>query len=362
MTEYEKEQEVIFQKRLQNALRETLLVTSSNLGLSIPSNVLTQLNHGLKKMRPRKLVSGVYETDVVLRWFYLQLKQHVSLSVKFPCSAICAAALAMDVLQFKIIPADTVLSPRFLTVHEEYGGRLIITTKERPPRLLLPSSLSSNLLAPFVFRDDSLLVVSKPPNILSVPGIITKHSAESILKANFPEIRMVHRLDFETSGILVGALTRGAAQNLSMQFRNRTMKKQYIALCAGKLTPASGVFSFPLARASDKSEWLMQKVDDVAGLPSRTEYEVVSYDAQLDQTRVRLFPVTGRTHQLRVHLAYFGFPIVGDSLYGTGARIKVQLSREPDREVARMFLHAESLAFSHPMTLEKLIITSPCPF
>lgn len=197
--------------------------------------------------------------------------------------------------------------------------------------------------------DDALLVVNKPAGLLAVPG--RGEDKQDCLSARvqqkFPDALVVHRLDMSTSGLMVFA--RGAEMQslLSRLFRERQVEKRYIAFIAGQIRPASGEIALPLG--ADWPNRPRQKVDAETGKPSLTRYRLLDFAAETDMSRIELEPVTGRTHQLRVHLMAVGHPIVGDTLYdGLSA--------------PRLMLHASSLSFSHPLSGKSLNLTSEPPF
>ncbi|EEW26671.1 RluA family pseudouridine synthase [Rhodobacter ferrooxidans] len=201
-----------------------------------------------------------------------------------------------------------------------------------------------------LYHDDQVLVVSKPAGLLSVPGkgadkadcLITR------LQAVFPEVLLVHRLDTDTSGVMVFAMNKAAQGALGQQFEKRQTKKVYIARLDGLLEPREGRVDLPLI--VDWPNRPRQHVNHDTGRPAQTDWRVVKYGKA--ETRVRLMPLTGRSHQLRVHMAALGHPILGDALYASGAAC----------EHPRLMLHAESLRFRHPETGKSLTFTAPCPF
>ena len=190
-------------------------------------------------------------------------------------------------------------------------------------------------------------VVNKPAGLLSVPGRTGEPSVESLLRRQHGEVWMVHRLDQDTSGLLVVALTREAYHRLQRQFLERTIYKRYIALLDGVPAQQRGTISLPLR--PDPLDRPRQVVDHEHGREAVTDYEVLSVED--GRARVALTPHTGRTHQLRMHCAHaegLGCPIVGDRLYGKPAQ--------------RLLLHAAELAFHHPVTGERLTFSCPVPF
>lgn len=198
--------------------------------------------------------------------------------------------------------------------------------------------------------DHEILVVDKPSGLLSVPGRGADKADCLIerLRGAFPTVLLVHRLDLDTSGVMVFALTPHAQRHLSRQFEERRTRKVYLARLAGRLQPATGRVDLPLI--VDWPNRPRQKVDHAEGRPAVTDWRVIR--ASDSETRVRLFPLTGRSHQLRVHMASTGHPILGDPLYAIG-----EAADHP-----RLMLHAESLRFQHPDGGERLSFGVPAPF
>jgi tRNA pseudouridine32 synthase/23S rRNA pseudouridine746 synthase len=201
--------------------------------------------------------------------------------------------------------------------------------------------------------DADLLIVDKPSGLLSVPGRGPgmDDNLASRVQARFPEALTVHRLDMDTSGLLVMARNPEAHRALGRLFELRQVEKEYIAVVAGRVADSERSIALPLI--ADWPNRPRQMVDFVQGKPALTHLEVLSYDAGSDTTRVRLNPETGRSHQLRVHLQSIGHPILGDDLYAPPEI----LVRSP-----RLLLHAAMLAFSHPVSGEWLVVTSDPPF
>jgi tRNA pseudouridine32 synthase/23S rRNA pseudouridine746 synthase len=201
--------------------------------------------------------------------------------------------------------------------------------------------------------DADLLIVNKPSGLLSVPGRgpgMDDNLANRV-QARFPEALTVHRLDMDTSGLLVMARNAEVHRALGRLFELRQVEKEYIAVVAGRVADSERSIALPLI--ADWPNRPRQMVDFVQGKPALTHLEVLSYDAGSDTTRVRLNPETGRSHQLRVHLQSIGHPILGDDLYAPPEI----LVRSP-----RLLLHAAMLAFSHPVSGEWLVVTSDPPF
>lgn len=203
-----------------------------------------------------------------------------------------------------------------------------------------------------VYADPALVVVNKPAGLLSVPGR-GEDKLDCLLgrvQAVFADAMIAHRLDMDTSGLLL--LARGPAmqKKLFEMFRERKVGKRYQAVVAGVLPEQEGEVDLPLL--VDWPNRPRQKVDFAAGKPSLTRYRRLAVDREADCSRVELEPVTGRTHQLRVHMAALGHPILGDELY----------AGEHQQRAPRLLLHAGSLELRHPITGEALAFASPPPF
>lgn len=199
-------------------------------------------------------------------------------------------------------------------------------------------------------HDAEVLVVNKPAGLLSVPGR-GEHLADCLIsrvQLVFPEALLVHRLDRDTSGVIVFGLTPHAQRHLSMQFEKRTTKKAYVARLSGHLEPRSGTVDLPLI--VDWENRPRQMVCHETGKPALTDWRVVKYGD--DETRVRLTPKTGRTHQLRVHMLALGHAILGDPLYASGEALNQD----------RMMLHSEELRIKHPDSGESIRFRAKASF
>lgn len=188
-----------------------------------------------------------------------------------------------------------------------------------------------------ILHDDAqIVVVNKPAGLLSVPGK-GEHLADCLLsrlQAVFPDTLLVHRLDRDTSGVMVFALTRHAQRHLGLQFEKRYIKKTYVARVWGEMAEKTGTVDLPLI--VDWPNRPRQMVDHENGKQAITDWRVQRIDN--GTTRVRLFPRTGRSHQLRVHMLAMGHPILGDPFYATG----------PALDAPRLMLHASELRLKHP--------------
>lgn len=197
--------------------------------------------------------------------------------------------------------------------------------------------------------DHELIFVDKPPGLLSVPGkgpLLADCLIERVRRV-FPTVLLVHRLDRDTSGVMVFALTPLAQRHLGWQFEERTTKKTYVARLWGETAEREGIVDRPIA-----VDWPNRPRQMISpeGRPAVTHWKALKRGE--GETRVRLTPETGRSHQLRVHMLSMGHPILGDPLYAEG----------PAREHPRLMLHAESLRVRHPDGGRPIRITSPVPF
>ncbi len=197
--------------------------------------------------------------------------------------------------------------------------------------------------------DHELVFVEKPAGLLSVPGK-GEHLADCLIervRKVFPTVLLVHRLDRDTSGVMVFALTPLAQRHLGWQFEERTTKKTYIARLWGEMADKEGLVDLPI-----KVDWPNRPKQMIhpEGRPAVTRWKALKRGS--NETRVRLFPETGRSHQLRVHMAALGHPILGDPFYAEG----------PAREHERLMLHAESLQVRRPDGGRPFKVASPAPF
>jgi len=204
-----------------------------------------------------------------------------------------------------------------------------------------------------LFQDESLLLINKPSGLLSLSGKnpANKDSVHYRLVQDFPSALMLHRLDFGTSGILIIGLTKTVAANINKQFQARSVHKTYHAILMGHLTHDSGVIDLPIAK--DPMMFPKLKICHEAGKQAVTRYQVIDRCAEPASTTVCYTPETGRTHQLRIHSAEIGHPILGCDIYGTG---------ESEHLANRLMLHATTIEFTHPVTGERMLGKSECPF
>ena len=202
-----------------------------------------------------------------------------------------------------------------------------------------PSHTSIDLL----YKDEFLLVINKPSGLLSVPGRGEEKQdcLISRVQTEYHDALIVHRLDMSTSGLMVIARGKEVESMLSVLFQKRQIHKKYIAVVDGTVSPSTGVIDLPLI--TDWPNRPKQKIDFESGKSSQTEYRVSSNDN--DTTRIELTPLTGRTHQLRVHMQSLNHAILGDELYA---------KKEVIEKSKRLLLHACYLSFKHPVSDEFL--------
>ncbi len=204
---------------------------------------------------------------------------------------------------------------------------------------------------PVLYHDDWLVVLDKPSGLLSVKGIgIDKIDCLAVRVASAIEgARIVHRLDMDTSGVIVMAKNADIHRELSRQFQDREVKKTYIAVVSGEVGEESGLIDLPIRKDLDNPP--RQCVDFERGKPSQTTWRVL--ERHRERTRLELKPITGRSHQLRIHLREIGHPILGDDLYA---------SRSEQQMVSRLQLHSQNLELVHPVSKLKIEFTAECPF
>lgn len=204
-----------------------------------------------------------------------------------------------------------------------------------------------------LFQDEHLLLINKPSGLLSLSGKnpLNQDSVHFRLVQQFPSARLLHRLDFGTSGIMLVALNKTINAQLTQQFQQRRVAKTYEAILLGILPQDHGVIDLPIA--NDAALFPRMKICPDTGKPARTGYLVLERLSHPDRTRVQFTPETGRTHQLRIHSRELGHPILGCDLYGT----------EHSQALAtRLLLHAKTLAFTHPVSGEWAQWESACWF
>ncbi len=213
----------------------------------------------------------------------------------------------------------------------------------------------THLSIPVLHVDEFLLVTDKPAGLLSVPagGEGRQDCLAARIQACWADARIVHRLDAATSGLVLFARGVEMLRRMSLAFERRTVGKRYVAVVHGHVAEDSGEIDLPLGE--DAANRPRQIIDPVRGRRALTRYRVLARAGEGEQavTRVELKPVTGRSHQLRVHLLAIGHPILGDPLYAPAASAAT---------FARMHLHAEQIAFMHPHTRVPMLFESPAPF
>ncbi|MGJ0480716.1 bifunctional tRNA pseudouridine(32) synthase/23S rRNA pseudouridine(746) synthase RluA [Pantoea agglomerans] len=203
-----------------------------------------------------------------------------------------------------------------------------------------------------LYQDAHIMVVNKPSGLLSVPGRLSEHkdSVMTRIQRDFPQAESVHRLDMATSGVMVVALTKAAERELKRQFREREPSKTYVACIWGHPEKKEGLVDLPLI--CDWPNRPKQMVCFETGKAAQTEYQVLEYRTD-NSARVSLKPITGRSHQLRVHMLALGHPILGDNFYA---------HPEAKAMAPRLLLHAESLTITHPAFGNAMTFRQPADF
>lgn len=239
------------------------------------------------------------------------------------------------------------------------GERIVVEIPPEPEQVIEPEEIDLNI----VYEDDDIAVVDKPAGMVVHPGVGNETGTlVAALLARYPDLvelqddpraqgRMgiVHRLDKDTSGLLVTARNINALEDLMEQFQARTVEKIYLALVERPPKTMTGVIDAPIGRDPKQRKRMGVRND---GKPATTEFEVIDTNFRGGQALLKVHILTGRTHQIRVHLAFIGCPVVGDTIYGY---------RKQRTSLKRNFLHAAELAFEHPVTGEELRFTSALP-
>jgi 23S rRNA pseudouridine1911/1915/1917 synthase len=231
------------------------------------------------------------------------------------------------------------------------GDRVHVKIPPPTPSHLTPE----NIPVPILYEDDDILVVDKPAGLTVHPA--PGHTGHTLVNAVLSHLAtlsddvqrpgIVHRLDKDTSGVMVIARNPVAHENLAAQFKQHTVKKVYLALVRGQVTPEEGIIEAPIGRdTGDRKKMAIS--GESRGRKALTRYKVIRFLG--NYTLLEVMPQTGRTHQIRVHLAAIGYPVVGDATYGIKSPI-----------LSRQFLHAHKLGFSLPSTGKYVEFTSPLP-
>jgi tRNA pseudouridine32 synthase/23S rRNA pseudouridine746 synthase len=202
-----------------------------------------------------------------------------------------------------------------------------------------------------VYQDEQLIVLDKPSGLLAVPGRGSdlQDCLSARVQAAFPSALVVHRLDRDTSGLMVMALDPASQRELSRQFAERLVEKRYVAVVYGRPAEPAGIVDLPMRKDFDRPPRHM--IDPIHGRAALTAWRIV--EEQIDRSRLEVRPETGRSHQIRLHLATLGHPILGDNLYAHPAALALS---------PRLLLHAEVLSLAHPARGELLRWSAPCPF
>jgi len=204
-----------------------------------------------------------------------------------------------------------------------------------------------------VYQDEHLLLINKPSALLSLSGKhpLNKDSVHWRLVQDFPTATLAHRLDFGTSGLMIVALNKEVNGHLTRQFQERRVAKRYMALLHGHLAEDSGEIDLPIAK--NREHFPLQKICYTTGKPAQSHYQVLERLENPFATRVIFTPITGRTHQLRIHSGEIGHGILGCDLYASDEAFSL---------APRLMLHAERIEFEHPVSGERVKGCCPCPF
>ncbi len=229
------------------------------------------------------------------------------------------------------------------------SDRVDIVIPPAPPPSLFAEAIPLNI----IYHDSDLLVIDKPPGLTVYPAPgHPSHTLVNAILARFPELPgdslrpgIVHRLDKDTSGLMVVAKKSSAQQDLARQFKAHLVSKAYLVLVKGHLTPERGAIDAAIGRDPHNRKRMAVVTQ---GKQARTDYQVINYIGKYTLLEVR--PQTGRTHQIRVHLTAIGFPVVGDKIYGVKSPF-----------LSRQFLHASRLGFTHPTTGQHVEFTANLP-
>lgn len=204
-----------------------------------------------------------------------------------------------------------------------------------------------------LYEDEDILLVNKPHSLLTIPGKhpLNKDCLHSRLLEHYPSASIIHRLDLDTSGLLIIALNKAANAHISRQFQQRQIEKTYTAVLFGHIKEDSGTISLPIAR--DWAHRPLQKICYDTGKASETHFTVLERLESMNATRVLFNPITGRSHQLRIHSREINHPILGCDMYAT---------QEAFDMAERLMLHATTIHFEHPVTGKRINGLCPCPF
>lgn len=234
-----------------------------------------------------------------------------------------------------------------------FGASSVMSDDSETLAILPPCNEPITLLQ----QDKDFLLINKPHRLLSVPGRhpLNRDSVIERLRGQYPGAGIVHRLDFDTSGIMVIPLNKAALSHISKQFQARTVIKKYTAVVTGLVMQDHGTIDLPIAPDQDNRP--KYTICQQNGKPSVTEFSVVERNADTNTTRLVLHPITGRSHQLRLHLQAIGHPILGCEFYADA-----DADAATRQQATRLLLHATELIFVHPTLAESITGYSEPPF
>tara|TARA_R110001592_G_scaffold121890_8_gene328027 strand:+ start:1105 stop:1776 length:672 start_codon:yes stop_codon:yes gene_type:complete len=222
--------------------------------------------------------------------------------------------------------------------------------KERIDNFIAPPCNES---IDILYQDEHILLINKPTGLLSLSGKnpLNKDSVHFRMRKIFPDITLAHRLDFGTSGIMILALNKAINAKLTKQFQCRSVQKTYLSELFGHIDEDSGVIDAPIAK--DAENFPMVKICEQSGKLAQSHFQVIARLNNPTRSRVLFTPISGRTHQLRIHSLAIGHPILGCDLYK---------NQHSENLASRLLLHADSLEFDHPVTGKRMSLNCPCPF
>ena len=245
------------------------------------------------------------------------------------------------------------------------GDRIQVALLPRPALEAAPENIPLEIL----YEDEDLLVVNKPAGMTVHAGAgASRGTLVNALLHRFQKLSavggplrpgIVHRLDKDTSGVLVVACNDAAHRGLAAQFQNRTVEKTYLALVHGKLKRESGAIDLPISRDSIRRTRMTTRRPAGRARAARTDWRVLARLENFTLVAVRI--QTGRTHQIRVHFSALGHPVVGDTLYGAPKQVRLPRKGAAPPPLGRNFLHAARISFEHPRTGQRVTVASPLP-
>lgn len=342
-------------RQINSALEQEILALELafivSLGIDHKCDVRSKI-----RFEPQQLIPyAVYSSDVGIRCYHA-LQVHDSISIDAFMSTTCVPFLQNWLLthltSFILINKLQNPSKDLQNACGITSDRVLYLTNDTIIQPIDSATLSQECDLKIHYCDDAIAVMSKPSGMLTVDGKGSQLSLQHRMKELCGNVWIVRRLDMDTSGLLVVAWTKLAADRLGSQFRDRTVHKIYHARVHGQLKDEDGIISgYMNARAGDG--FRQQMVEQRKGKWAQTAWRVLSRSDDPETSLLELIPITGRTHQLRVHLSHIGHPILGDVWYAPQHVYKLS---------DRLLLHATSIEFTHPLTRERIHFVDQCAF